>query len=83
MSEIYAYSYKEYKLFSPAIKSKLNVMLTFISDIICGGHKESYDFLIEWITNMAKGNKNASTPVRKVPMGLGKSTLPQFLSKYV
>jgi hypothetical protein len=58
-------------------------MLTFISDIICGGHKESYDFLIEWIANMAKGNKNASTPVLKGPMGLGKSTLPQFLSKYV
>jgi hypothetical protein len=79
----FMHTYKEYKLFSPETKSKVNYMLTFILEIICGNHQESYKFLMTWISNMVKGNKNTSTPVLKGPMGLGKSSLPQFLSKHV
>ena len=77
------HSYKKYESFSPEIKSKVNMMLNLLLEVIAGNHRASYEYMLQWFSNMVKGNKNTSCLYWKGVMGLGKSSIPQFLSKHV
>ena len=69
--------------FSEQTHKAVNLMLDFILEVICSGNTESRDFVVKWFANMARGNKNNSCIYLKGVQGLGKSTLPQFISKHV
>ena len=75
--------YKSKSEFDQKTHQAVNLMLDFILEVICSGNKESFNFVIKWFANMARGNKNNSCIYLKGVQGLGKSTLPQFISKYV
>ena len=75
--------YKPYKLFDDATKQNVDKFLNFIKDIICSNNNESFEFVIKWFANMIRGNKNTSCIYLKGGQGIGKSTLPQFIKKYV
>ncbi len=64
-------------------KTKLNFLLDYMKEILCSSKEDSYNFLLQWIANMVKGNKNNSCLYLKGIQGVGKSSLFVFLSKYV
>lgn len=64
-------------------KNKVQIMLNFIKEVLANNNENSYDYLIKWIANMLKGNKNDSCLYLKGQQGIGKSTLFEFLKKYV
>ena len=69
--------------FDEETKEGVNKMLKFIKEVINNNNEEHYKFLIKWIANMVQGNKNKSCIYLKGAQGLGKSTLVDFLSKFV
>lgn len=68
---------------SKGTKKKLNFVLNYIYEVLCSSKQDSYDFLLKWISNVLKGNKNNSCLYMKGIQGVGKSSLFVFLSKYV
>ena len=62
---------------------KLNFLLNYIKEILCSNKQDCFDFLMKWISNMLKGNKNNSCLYLKGIQGSGKSSLFVFLSNYV
>ena len=84
----YEYNAEEYygnfdEVFDDTTKEGVNKMLKFIKEVINNNNEEHYNFLIKWIANMVQGNKNKSCIYLKGAQGLGKSTLVDFLSKFV
>jgi len=65
------------------IQHKLKFFLSYLKEILCSNKTDSYEFLLKWLANMAKGNKNNSCLYLKGMQGTGKSTLFNFLSKHV
>ena len=65
------------------VKDKLDFLLNFIKEILCSNKEECYLFLLKWISNMLKGNKNNSCLYLKGIQGVGKSSLFVFLSNFV
>jgi len=61
----------------------LNFVLDYMKTILCSNKQDCYDFLLKWISNMLKGNKNNSCLYLKGIQGTGKSSLYQFLSNNV
>jgi len=61
----------------------LDFVLGYIKSILCSDKQDCYDFLLKWISNMLKGNKNNSCLYLKGVQGTGKSSLYQFLSNNV
>ena len=74
---------KPYSEYSDDIKGKVNLMLTFIKEVICSNDVIQFDYLIKWLSNMAQGNKNDSVLYLKGPEGLGKSTFSDYLRDWV
>lgn len=72
----------EYKV-TEEVQSKLNFILNYIKEVLCNNKEDSYLFLLKWISNMCKGNKNNSCLYLKGVQGTGKSTLYYFLSNFV
>lgn len=77
------HTYKSYDTFNEAVKKNVNKFLGFIKEVICSNNKDSFDFLLKWTANMIKGHKNTSCVYLKGGQGIGKSTFPQFIKKYV
>lgn len=71
------------EIFDDEDKAGVNKMLKFIKEVINNNNEEHYNYMINWIANMVQGNKNSSCVYLKGAQGLGKSTLVDFLSKYV
>ena len=69
--------------FDEETKKKVKIMLTFIKEIINNNNVESFDFVIRWLSNMVKGNKNNSCIYLKGIQGLGKSSFTDFFKYYV
>lgn len=61
----------------------LTFILDYMKSILCSDKQDCYDFLLKWISNMLKGNKNNSCLYLKGIQGTGKSSLYQFLSNNV
>ena len=51
-------TYKPYKDFDESIKTKVNIFLDFIYEVLCNKNIEIQTHLNKWISNMCKGNKN-------------------------
>jgi hypothetical protein len=77
--------YKHDETFKPSkdTQEKLNFLLNYMKEILCSNKQDCYEFLLKWISNMLKGNKNNSCLYLKGIQGVGKSSLYVFLSKYV
>jgi phage/plasmid-associated DNA primase len=79
------HSYLSYKdNFDDATKLSVNHMLTFMREILCYNKTDSYEYLIKWLSNMVKGNKNNSCLyLKSAVQGIGKSTLQIFMKDFV
>ena len=74
---------KAYKEYDDKTKQGVQAILNFIKEVLASDNQASYDYLIKWISNMLKGNKNDSCLYLKGKQGIGKSTLCDFLKNYV
>ncbi len=61
----------------------LDYVLDYINQVLCSSKIDCYTFLLKWLSNMIKGNKNTSCLYLKGIQGTGKSSLFQFLSNNV
>lgn len=71
------------KSYSDKIVKQLDYIKNFLKEILCSNKQDSYDFLLKWLSNMVKGNKNTSCLYLKGVQGTGKSSLFYFLSNHV
>lgn len=74
----------KYKKCTASQKAGVEMMLGLIRDVWASGVDESFDFIMKWISNMVRGNKNKSLLyLKSVTEGIGKSTVSQFIQDYV
>lgn len=69
--------------YSEEVKDNVKLFLSFMKEVLCSGDNDAFRYLKKWIANMCQGNKNDSCLYLKGPEGIGKSTLSDFLKKYV
>ena len=74
---------KPYANYSKDIRNKVQIMLDHIKNILCSKDEEQYNYVMKWISNVCRGNKNNSALYLKGPEGIGKSTFTEFIMKYV
>lgn len=74
---------KAYCEYDDKTKEGVQAMLNFIKEVLASDNQASYDYLITWIANMLKGNRNDSCLYLKGQQGIGKSTLFEFLKNHV
>ena len=74
---------KDYNEYSDEIKNNVQIMLDHILNVLCSKSKDQYEYILKWLSNVCKGNKNNSALYLKGPEGLGKSTFTDFLINYV
>jgi hypothetical protein len=73
-----------YKDFPKNIQNKCQIFLSYIFEVLCDKRVDVQTHLHKWIANLCKGNKNDCALVLKtLSKGVGKSTLPQMLSKHI
>jgi len=74
------HTYKPYKEFTQDIKDKVELILNFYKEVWVSGDEDNYQFIIKWISNMCKGNKNQSLIyLKNSAQGIGKSFGCEFL----
>ena len=80
----YKHKYQEYDTFDKKTKEGVELMLSYIREVWADDVNDSYIYLLNWLANMAQGNKNISCIYNKnVLEGTGKSTFTEFISEYV
>jgi hypothetical protein len=72
-----------YESFDNSIKQKVDIMMNYVFEILANKNQEQYEYILNWISNMLKGNKNNSCLYLRGPQGIGKSTLFCFIRDYV
>ena len=77
------HKYKPYDEFNEDIKAHVETMMNYILEILSNNNKEFQTYIISWISNLLKGNKNDSCLYFRGEQGNGKSTLFTFLRKYI
>lgn len=77
------HSRQSYATFSDEDKSKVEIMLNYIKEVLCSGNENHYNYLLKWIANMVNGNKNDAILYLRSKQGYGKSTLFEFISTFV
>jgi hypothetical protein len=77
------HTYKEYKTFSEETKKKVDQLFKIMFEILSDSKQEAYEYLLKWISNMCKGNRNDSALILKGVQGAGKSTIFEFLRLHV
>ena len=75
--------YKPYNEFSKIEKEGVELYLKYIKDVLANENEESYIYILKWLSNMLKGNKNDACIYLKGDQGIGKSTLTDFLKDHV
>ena len=75
--------YKPYKDFTDDIKRKVGIMLFHLKDVLCDSQEDIYQFLLKWLANAIRGNKNNSCVYLKGPQGTGKTTVFDFIRYHV
>ena len=58
-------------------------MLNYLKEIWASDNEAQFQFIIKWLSKMAKGGKNQSVLYLKSEQGIGKSTFTDFLRKHV
>lgn len=65
-------------------KEGVKLMLEFFREIWCDDNKESTNYILNWISEMVKGNKNETVLLLKsITEGIGKSSGTTFLMDWV
>ena len=59
------------------------MMLQYVREVWANNNDTVYEYIIKWLANMVKGNKNKSCLNAKASQGVGKSTLIEFLRDHV
>jgi hypothetical protein len=77
------HKYSEYKHFEKGIKENVKLMLTYIKEVWANNDEKVYEYLLKWLSNMVKGNKNKTCIYAKCLQGVGKSTLLEFIRDHV
>ena len=77
------HKYIEYNSFQPEVKTKVNLMLSYIKEVWASNDEKVFQYMLKWLSNMVRGNKNKSCLYAKSLQGTGKSTLPEFIRDYV
>lgn len=75
----FKYSYRNYDSFHEKDKEAVEKMKEFYKNIWCNGNEEYYNYLIDWIANLMKGNKNTTFLYLKGGQGIGKSRGTDFI----
>ena len=76
-------NYKKYSEYSKEVKEGVDLLLSYIKEVICSFQDTSYEYLLKWISNVCKGNKNDSIIYMKSLEGVGKSTIWEFITDNV
>ncbi len=74
---------KPYSEFSDEIKNKVKLLLDYIYKVLADDNDDIYNYLLCWYSNLFKGKKNDSVLYLRSPEGAGKSTLPDYIIKYI
>ena len=75
---------KKYSDYDDETKECVERMLSFFKSIWANDDDAMYEYLLNWMSNMVKGNKNSSLLYLKSGMeGIGKSTGTDFLMTHV
>jgi hypothetical protein len=78
------FKHVEGKEFSKKAKKGCKMMLDFIKQVWCNNNDESYEYVLNWLSNMIKGNKNNTILyLKSFVEGIGKSTVTQFILYHV
>lgn len=83
MCPSFLHTVKPYDSYDKKMKKRVNVMLSYVKEVLADNNEEVYDYLLKWTANMAKGKRNDSALYLKGIEGLGKSTFFEFLRTYV
>ena len=75
--------YKPFNEIDNDTKTKLQIFMNYIKDVLANNNNESYEYLLKWYSNAVKGNKNDACLYMKGEQGIGKSTICDFLKEYV
>jgi hypothetical protein len=75
----FKYRYKKYDTFSENIKKNVEVMKDYFKNIWCSGKQDTYEYVMKWISNMMKGNKNTTFLYLRGEEGIGKSRGTDFI----
>ena len=74
---------KPYESFSDEVKENTKLLLNYIYVVLADNNDEVYNYLLKWYSNVFKGVKNNSVLYLKSIEGTGKSTLSDFIQKYI
>jgi len=77
------HKYSEYIHFETEIKENVKTMLSYIKEVWANNDAKVYEYMLKWLSNMVKGNKNKTCIYAKSLQGAGKSTLPEFIRDHV
>jgi phage/plasmid-associated DNA primase len=77
------HNYKPYSEFTEEIQGKVKIMLNHLYSVLSDSDEKVYNFLLKWLSNMVRGNKNNSSLYVKGPQGCGKSTPFEFFRFHV
>ena len=77
------HQYQPYESFPESTKQSVELMLNHIKEVLSSNKIESYNYVMKWFANMAKGGKNNAVLYLKGPQGTGKSTPIDFIKQYV
>ena len=75
--------YRPYNEFSDDIKTSVELFLLYIKEVLASDNIQSYEYILNWLANMLKGNKNDACKYLKGGQGIGKSTISDFLKENV
>ena len=84
LSMRFMHEYKRYKTFSKKTRAKVEIFLDYIANIFCEGKRDAhFKYITQWLAYLCTGQKNKSCLYLRSIEGTGKSTLSEFISKYV
>jgi hypothetical protein len=72
-----------YSSYNDKVKQGVLAMVQFIKEVLADDNEQSCQYLLKWISNMLKGEKNDACLYLKGQQGIGKSTLTDFLKHHV
>ena len=75
--------HKPYNNYSNETKEKVNTIIKHIKDTWCSGRKETYEYVLSWLSMALTGKKMPTALFLKSGEGTGKSIIVSFLIKYV
>jgi hypothetical protein len=76
-------TYKPYEEFNVETKQNVDLFLKYIFEVLASNSQENFVYILKWLSNALKGNKNDSCIYLKGPQGIGKSTISDFIKLFV